>query len=62
MALLTRRVARTYPQVAKQAGSWRGSVECRQTGTIQSLSVISGHLLLAPALKAVKQWEYKTLS
>jgi len=54
--------APTYPPLAKQAGI-EGVVKLQASigkyGTIENLSVISGHPLLVPsALEAVRQWVY----
>jgi periplasmic protein TonB len=52
-----------YPPLAKQAriqGVVKLSAVISKTGTIQELSVISGHPLLVPAaLEAVKRWVYQ---
>lgn len=51
-----------YPPLAKQArisGVVRLNAIISKDGTIQNLSVISGHPLLVPAaMEAVKQWRY----
>ena len=52
-----------YPAAAKQQGI-QGAVHFRAVigvdGSIQELSVIDGHPLLAPAaIEAVKKWKYK---
>jgi protein TonB len=61
--LLIRKVAPTYPQLAKQAriqGQVVLRAEISKDGTIQNLQLISGHPMLAPAaIEAVKQWRYK---
>jgi TonB family protein len=61
--LLTRKVAPSYPPLARQARI-SGTVELKalinQTGEVESLSLISGHPMLAPAaIDAVKQWRYR---
>ena len=62
-AKLVRQPRPTYPPLAKQAriqGVVRLSAVIAKDGTIQELSVISGHPLLAPAaLEAVRQWVYQ---
>jgi TonB family protein len=61
--LLLHHVQPTYPPVARQAriqGSVELHAEISKDGSIQSLSLISGHPLLVPsAIEAVKQWRYK---
>jgi len=57
------RVQPTYPPIAKQARV-QGSVEMRaiisKTGTIENLTVVSGHpMLAASAVQAVRQWRYR---
>jgi len=57
------RVQPTYPALAKQARV-QGSVEMRaiisKTGTIENLTVVSGHpMLAASAVQAVRQWRYR---
>jgi protein TonB len=52
-----------YPPEAR-AARIQGTVVLRaliaQTGDIESVSLISGHPMLAPAaIEAVKQWKYK---
>jgi periplasmic protein TonB len=61
--LLINKVIPTYPMIANHAGV-QGEVKLHAIiatdGTIQSLSVISGHpLLTSAALDAVRQWRYK---
>ena len=61
--LLIYKVAPTYPPVAREARV-QGTVVLQavigKDGTIQDLSVISGHPMLIPAaMDAVKQWRYK---
>jgi len=62
-AQLVKRVDPLYPQIAKVAGI-SGLVKLHaiiaKDGSIQSLSVISGHPLLArAAMEAVEQWQYR---
>ncbi|MGC2560437.1 MAG: energy transducer TonB [Terriglobales bacterium] len=52
-----------YPRVAQAAGI-QGTVQLRaivsRTGTIENLTVVSGHsMLVAAAVEAVKQWRYR---
>ncbi len=61
--LLINKVIPTYPIVAVRSGV-QGEVRLHaiiaRDGTIQSLSVISGHpLLTGAAIEAVQQWRYK---
>jgi protein TonB len=61
--LLVRRVNPTYPPLARQARI-QGTVVLHamisKDGTIEGLTLISGHPMLAPAaIDAVKQWKYK---
>ncbi|MCL5744535.1 MAG: energy transducer TonB [Acidobacteria bacterium] len=62
-ALLIRQPKPVYPPLAKQArisGVVRLNAIIGKDGTIQNLTVASGHPLLVPAaLEAVKQWVYK---
>ncbi|MGI8746027.1 MAG: energy transducer TonB [Bryobacteraceae bacterium] len=62
-ANLIRKVTPVYPQLAKQArisGVVRFSALIGKDGSIQNLTVVSGHpLLIAAATEAVKQWQYK---
>ena len=62
-AKLLRQVKPVYPQLAKQArisGEVRLEAVISREGTVESLHVISGHPLLAPAaLEAVRQWLYQ---
>ncbi len=62
-ASLIRQVKPTYPPLAKQAriqGTVRFNAVIAKDGTIQNLSVVSGHpMLVQSALEAVKQWLYK---
>lgn len=62
-ALLLNKVEPIYPKLAIAAGI-RGEVRLHaiiaKDGTIQSISVVSGHPLLATAaLEAVRQWRYR---
>jgi protein TonB len=57
------RVQPIYPPIAKQAHV-QGPVEMRaiisKTGTIENLTVVSGHAMLArAAIEAVQQWRYR---
>lgn len=57
------RVQPAYPTLAKQARI-QGTVELRaiisRTGTIENLTVLSGHpMLVKAALDAVRQWRYR---
>ncbi|MGC2794518.1 MAG: TonB family protein, partial [Candidatus Sulfotelmatobacter sp.] len=61
--LLVRRVQPNYPPLARQARI-QGTVVLHaviaKDGSIQGLTLISGHPMLAPAaIDAVKQWKYK---
>jgi periplasmic protein TonB len=61
--LLIRKVNPTYPPLARQARI-SGTVVLRavisKDGSIENLSLVSGHPMLAPAaIDAVKQWKYK---
>ncbi|MGA2022528.1 MAG: TonB family protein [Candidatus Sulfotelmatobacter sp.] len=61
--LLVRKVNPTYPPLARQARI-SGTVILRavisKDGSIENLSLVSGHPMLAPAaIDAVKQWKYK---
>src|SRR5580700_2310008 len=61
--LLVRRVNPTYPPLARQARI-QGQVILRavisKDGSIEGLTLVSGHPMLAPAaIEAVKQWKYK---
>jgi protein TonB len=61
--LLIRKVNPVYPPLARQARI-SGTVVLRavigKDGSIQNLSLVSGHPMLAPAaIDAVKQWKYK---
>lgn len=62
-ASLINKVVPTYPVVAQHSGV-QGDVKLHaiisRDGSIQSLSLISGHPLLAPAaIAAVEQWRYR---
>jgi len=62
-ANLVYRVQPSYPTLARQARI-QGSVQLRaiisKRGTLENLSVISGHaMLVASAIEAVKQWRYR---
>src|ERR1700674_4913871 len=61
--LLVRKVNPVYPPLARQARI-SGTVVLRavisKDGSIENLSLVSGHPMLAPAaIDAVKQWKYK---
>lgn len=61
--LLVRRVQPNYPPLARQARI-SGTVILRavisKDGSIENLTLVSGHPMLAPAaIDAVKQWKYK---
>ena len=61
--LLVTQVSPAYPQLARQARI-QGTVVLRavisKDGSIESLSLVSGHPMLVPAaMDAVKQWKYK---
>ncbi len=62
-AKLLRQPRPVYPQLAKQAriqGVVKLHALISKEGTIENLTLISGHPLLAPAaLEAVKQWMYQ---
>jgi protein TonB len=62
-ANLIRKVTPVYPPLAKQArvqGTVRFTAVISKDGTIQQLSMVSGHPLLVQAAQdAVKQWLYK---
>ena len=61
--LLLRRVAPSYPPLARQArikGAVVLNVIISKSGDIRRVLLISGHPLLAPAaIEAVKQWRYR---
>src|SRR5580698_10498506 len=61
--LLVRKVNPTYPPLARQARI-QGTVVLHavisKDGSIEGLTLVSGHPMLAPAaIEAVKQWKYK---
>jgi periplasmic protein TonB len=61
--LLVRKVNPNYPPLARQARI-QGQVVLRaviaKDGSIENLTLVSGHPMLAPAaIDAVKQWKYK---
>jgi protein TonB len=61
--LLVRKVNPTYPPLARQARI-QGTVVLRavisKDGSIENLTLVSGHPMLAPAaIDAVKQWKYR---
>jgi periplasmic protein TonB len=61
--LLIRKVQPAYPPLARQARI-QGTVVLHavigKDGSIQNLTLVSGHPMLAPAaIEAVKQWKYK---
>lgn len=62
-AKLVRQPRPVYPPLAKQAriqGTVKFNAIIGRDGTIQNLTVVSGHPLLVPAaLEAVKQWVYQ---
>lgn len=57
------KVAPAYPPLARQAkiqGAVVLKVQISKSGDVESLQLISGHPILAPAaIEAVKQWKYK---
>jgi len=61
--LLIRRVNPTYPPLARQAriqGTVILQAQISKDGSIENLTLVSGHPMLAPAaIEAVKQWKYK---
>ncbi len=61
--LLIRKVAPSYPPLARQAriqGVVILQAQISKDGSIQNLQLVSGHPMLAPAaIEAVKQWKYK---
>lgn len=61
--LLIKKVEPNYPPLARQAriqGSVILQAEIGRDGTIQNLSLISGHpMLVSAAIEAVEQWQYK---
>ena len=60
---LIKRVNPVYPPLARQAriqGTVVMEVKIAKSGDVQSLQLVSGHPMLAPAaIEAVKQWKYK---
>jgi len=62
-ANLLTKVMPVYPPLARQAriqGHVVMNAVIGKDGTVQNLSLVSGHPLLAPAaMEAVKQWTYK---
>jgi TonB family protein len=61
--MLTHKVIPVYPAIASRIGL-QGDVKLHaiiaRDGTVQSLNLISGHPLLAPAaMDAVRQWKYR---
>jgi len=62
-AKLVKQPRPVYPPLAKQAriqGVVKLHAEISKEGTIEKLTVVSGHPLLVPAaLEAVKQWVYQ---
>jgi protein TonB len=62
-AMLISQPRPVYPQLARQAriqGTVRFSAIIGKDGTIQNLTLVSGHpLLVASATEAVRQWRYK---
>jgi TonB family protein len=61
--LLMKKVSPAYPPLARQAriqGMVMLQAEISKDGTVETLRVISGHPMLAPAaIEAVKQWVYR---
>ena len=60
---ILKKVPPEYPQLARQAGI-QGTVllnvVINKSGDVESMQLISGHPMLAPAaIEAVKQWRYK---
>jgi protein TonB len=62
-ANLIRKITPNYPPLARQArisGTVRFSAMISKSGTIENLTLISGHpLLVQAAEEAVRQWQYK---
>jgi protein TonB len=62
-ARIIRRVIPTYPPLARQArvsGTVRFTAIIARDGTIQNLTLLSGHpLLVQAATDAVRQWRYR---
>lgn len=63
---LVKKITAVYPPLAKQArlqGTVKLQVVISNTGTVESVKVLSGSPLLAQAaVDAVKQWQYKPFS
>src|SRR5271154_3748691 len=61
--LLVRRVQPNYPPLARQArisGTVVLHAVISKDGSIENLTLVSGHPMLAPAaIDAVKQWKYR---
>jgi TonB family protein len=61
--LLIKKVDAVYPTLARQAriqGTVLLQAEINKDGTVENLTLISGHPMLVPAaIEAVKQWVYK---
>src|SRR5438094_7924749 len=61
--LLIKKIQPAYPPLARQAriqGAVLLQAQISKEGTIEHLTLISGHPMLAPAaIEAVKQWRYK---
>jgi len=61
--LLVTKVPPSYPPLARQAqiqGSVVLRVQVNKSGEVESMQLVSGHPMLAPAaIEAVKQWKYK---
>jgi protein TonB len=61
--LLVKKVNPEYPSLARQAriqGTVLLQAEIGKDGTVETLRLISGHPVLAPAaIEAVKQWVYR---
>jgi TonB family protein len=62
-AQIVKKIAPEYPATAKQAhvqGTVVLQVSIDKSGDVQSLQLVSGHPMLAPAaIDAVKQWKYR---
>jgi TonB family protein len=62
-AQIITKVAPVYPPLARQAriqGTVVLKVQISKSGDVESLQLVSGHPMLAPAaIEAVKQWKYK---
>jgi TonB family protein len=62
-AQIVKKIAPEYPATAKQAhiqGTVVLKVTIDKSGEVQSLQLVSGHPMLAPAaIDAVKQWKYR---